>query len=284
MSQFGAYYLTGFMLVTAAFSQQCRLQFDARVPQGTSVGSFDVKTSLFRTTDVIGKGSLKFSEVIELPKSGASLFDEKTIPFEVTISDKSIFNDQVGFRRAEVQPVSVTGTDTDPSSLGIKTLHFSLKSDPLKALNTSHEYQLVFMEDSDFSTNQFVLKTGSILGQKQDPNDLVLMGNVDDGEILFTTPFTAGVFHNFALKLNFDDNQISVFYSTGDEALKSVLTDTANDLTGHGMFHFGLLKKPVGEATDIAKGGFQPDGIDEGIIYGGIFQEDSVDGCLSSTV
>ncbi|SZF01026.1 unnamed protein product [Blumeria hordei] len=283
MSQFGAFYLTGFMLITAAFSQQCRLQFDARVPQGTSVGNFDVKTSLFRTTDVIGKG-LKFSEVIQLPKSGASLFDEKSTPFEVTISDKSIFNDQVGFRRAEVLPVSVTGDDTDPSSLGIKTLHFSLKSDPLKALNTSHEYQLVFMEDSAFSTNQFVLKTGTILGQKQDPKDLVLMGNVDDGEILFTTPFTAGVFHNFALKLNFDDNQISVFYSTGNEALKSVLTDTANDLTGHGMFHFGLLKKPVGEAKDIAKGGFQPDGIDEGIIYGGIFQEDSVDGCLSSTV
>jgi hypothetical protein len=32
---------------------------------------------------------------------------------------------------------------------------------------------------------------------------------------------------------------------------------------------------------DITQNGFQPDGINEGVIFGGIFQEDSADGCVS---
>ena len=81
----------------------------------------------------------------------------------VTISDASIFNNQTGFRRAELQPASNNGSD--PSTIGIKTLHFSIMKDPARALNTSHEYQLVFLEDAKFATNQFVLKTGKIGGQ-----------------------------------------------------------------------------------------------------------------------
>lgn len=54
-----------------------------------------------------------------------------------------------------------------------------------------------------------------------------------------------------------------------------------NDISGQGQFHFGVLKKPVGGVGDITKNGFQPAGIDEGVIFGGIFQEDSADGCVS---
>ena len=42
-----------------------------------------------------------------------------------------------------------------------------------------------------------------------------------------------------------------------------------------------MLKKPTDAAGDITKNGFQEAGIDEGIIFGGIFQEDSADGCVS---
>jgi hypothetical protein len=128
----------------------------------------------------------------------------KSQPAEVLISDESIFNNQVGFRRAELLPASNDGADA--STQGVKTLHFSVKKDAVRPLNLSHEYQLVFLEDAAFSTNQFVLKTGTILGQKNaaDPDTLQLFGNVNQGQLLFSTPFLDGVFHNFALTLDFN--------------------------------------------------------------------------------
>jgi hypothetical protein len=57
----------------------------------------------------------------------------------------------------------------------------------------------------------------------------------------------------------------------------------ANDISGQGQFHFGVLKKPVGGGADITKSGFQPADIDEGVIFGGIFEEDSAAGCVSLT-
>lgn len=122
-------------------------------------------------------------------------------------SDESIFapsasNVQIGFRRAELNPASNTGTD--PSTTGVKTLHFSLMKDAQRPLNLSHEYQLVFLESNDFSTNQVVLKTGTVLGQKvADPDTLMLFSNVNAASLLFSTKFTAGVFHNFGVTLDF---------------------------------------------------------------------------------
>ena len=54
-----------------------------------------------------------------------------------------------------------------------------------------------------------------------------------------------------------------------------------NDVSGQGQFHFGVLKKPVNGGADITKSGFQEAGINEGIIFGGIFEEDSATGCVS---
>ncbi|RKF73890.1 hypothetical protein GcC1_087027 [Golovinomyces cichoracearum] len=281
MPRIGFFSLAALVFTSTAFSQQCRIQFDARVAPDSKPRDFDVKTSIFETDEVIGEG-LKFSQVLRMPKVDPSLFDVKTIPIGVSISDKSIFNNQIGFRRCELLSEAVTGDD--PSSEGVKTIHFSVQIDSKKKIDLGHEYQLAFMEDNDFSTNQWVLKTGTIAGLQQDPHDLVLMGNVKDGEILFTTPFTEGEFHNFALTLDFDDNHISVYYSKGSSPLQNVLTRTPNDLTGRGKFHFGMLKKGIsGGKGDITKNAFQPSNIDEGIILGGIFQEDSIDGCVSTS-
>ncbi|KAK1989851.1 hypothetical protein LX36DRAFT_717214 [Colletotrichum falcatum] len=271
---------------TAGVKAQCALQFDGRVPKASTAADFDAKTSPFNPDNVFGKG-LKFSELIQLP-GGQSLFDANaTQPFEVTISDKSIFapsadNVQVGFRRAEMLPASNDGTD--PSTDGVKTLHFSLMKDAQRPLNLSHEYQLVFLESADFSTNQLVLKTGSILGQATaDPDTLQLFGNVASDPVpeLFTTKFTPGVFHNFAVKLDFTANTTEVFYSQGNSALQSQGAPVANNIAGKGQFHFGMLKKPVNGGSDITKSGDQPANINEGIIYGGIFEEDSSTGCIS---
>lgn len=74
-----------------------------------------------------------------------------------------------------------------------------------------------------------------------------------------------------------------VFYSTGEDPLEQQTEPIDNNVSGQGQFHFGLLKKPTDTPAggDITREGFQEAGIDEGVIYGGIFQEDSSDGCIS---
>lgn len=102
-------------------------------------------------------------------------------------------------------PLSNSGSDA--STLGLKTLHFSLQKDLAHPLNTSHGYQLVFLGDSSFSTNQFALKTGTILGgvAGADPSRLVLQGNIAKGAAeLFSVAFKEGVWQNFDLVLDFD--------------------------------------------------------------------------------
>ncbi|AEO64872.1 uncharacterized protein THITE_2142658 [Thermothielavioides terrestris NRRL 8126] len=255
-------------------AQNCTLQFDGRVPSDLVAADFDSPNKFFSEKFVLGQG-LKFDQALRvLPVAGGSLV-RSAHP-----NDSSIFNSQVGFRRAELIPASNDGTD--PSTQGVKTLHFSVKKDAARPLNLSHEYQLVFLESNDFSTNQFVLKTGTILGQNTaDPDTLQVFGNVNQGQLLFSTPFVDGVFHNFALKLDFDQSTTQVFFSAGEDPLKAVTDVLKNDLSGQGQFHFGVLKKPVGGQGDITKNGFQEAGINEGIIFGGIFEEDSADGCIT---
>ncbi|KAM7185466.1 hypothetical protein V8F20_011788 [Naviculisporaceae sp. PSN 640] len=267
-----------------ALAQECTLQFDSRIDADLAAVDFNDPNDIFNNQFVLGQG-LVFSQALRLlPAAAGSLFDIEggLEPVQVLISDDSIFNDQVAFRRAELIPASNDGTDA--STQGVKTLHFSVLKDLQRPLNLSHEYQLVFLESADFSTNQFVLKTGTILGQNTaDPDTLQLFGNLNDGQLLFSTPFLPGVFHNFAILLDFDASTTQVFFSTANDDLLQVTDVLQNDLSGQGQFHFGVLKKPVNSAGDITQNGDQPDGIDEGIIFGGIFQEDSADGCISLT-
>ncbi|KAK0641908.1 hypothetical protein B0T16DRAFT_449239 [Cercophora newfieldiana] len=260
--------------------QVCDLQFDARVPADLGVAGFDDVNDVFSNANVLGAG-LQFSQVIQLPNVGQALFDvDNTVAVEVTINDDSIFNGQTAFRRAELLPASNNGNDD--STVGIKSIHFSVMKSDARPLNLSHEYQLAFLETADFSANQFVLKTGTILGQNTaDPDTLQIFGNTNSNLLLFSAPFTAGVFHNFALTLDFDALTTRVFYSQGNAALKSMGQVLVNDVSGRGQFHFGVLKKPVNPGADITKEGDQPAGIDEGIIFGSIFQEDTIVGCIS---
>lgn len=80
------------------------------------------------------------------------------------------------------------------------------------------------------------------------------------------------------IKANTSHSTTQVFYSTGADALAQVTEAVPNDVSGQGQFHFGLLKKPVNGGSDITKSGFQPSGIDEGLIFGGIFEEDTTGG------
>ncbi|RFU33996.1 hypothetical protein B7463_g2393, partial [Scytalidium lignicola] len=242
---------------------------------------------------LIVKPDLTWSKIIHFPHVEAAPFDKKTgtKAVEVTINDKSIFapnptTHQTGFRRAELLPESNNGTD--PSTSGVKTLHFSVRIDNFRPLNYSHEYQLVFLETNDFSSNQFVLKTGTIVGdpaKRRSPQHLVLQSNV---RFLATTRdlhvvrFTPNVWHNYGVVLDFDRNTTQVYYSRQFDTLHPVTLVEPNDVSGQGQYHFGLLKKPTGDnLTDITTQGYQESGINEGIIFGGIFEEDSSNGCIS---
>ena len=65
--------------------------------------------------------------------------------------------------------------------------------------------------------------------------------------VFFSTPFTADVWHNFAVEVDWNARTLVVFYSQDAESLRPV-TDTvpnssaASSSAGQGDFHFGVLK------------------------------------------
>jgi len=71
-----------------------------------------------------------------------------------------------------------------------------------------------------------------------------------------------------------------VYYSKGDDPLKSVTSALSNDNSGGGQYQIGILKKPTG-TSDVVNSGYQESNLNEGQIYGGIFIEDSSNGCVS---
>src|SRR5262245_54513332 len=83
---------------------KCPIVFDGRISAETVATDFDsYGTSKFNAEYVKGK-ELKWSDIIKFPTTPNARFDNDTHkPFEVTISDKSIFQTQNGFRRAGLQ-------------------------------------------------------------------------------------------------------------------------------------------------------------------------------------
>lgn len=73
---------------------------------------------------------------------------------------------------------------------------------------------------------------------------------------------------------------MTIYYSVGQDALKSVKGPTYVNLAGGGQFQLGLLKKPTG-TSDVVNSGYQERNLNEGQIYGGLFLEDSANNCVS---
>ncbi|EAQ92877.1 hypothetical protein CHGG_01112 [Chaetomium globosum CBS 148.51] len=253
---------------TAAGAVKCPIVFDGRVGADTQLTDFDsYDTSLFNAEYVKGQ-NLKWSEIIQFPEADLAHFDNSTHkPFEVTISDDSIFQTQKGFRRAGLQFQGDTNNGS-PGSTGVKTIHFSVKLDPQRALNLSHEYLLVWREAADYSSNQFNFEAGAILGQGSLPENTYKVLDRKNKQI-WSTPILEDSWQNFAVTLDHDKKY-----------LKSVTEPVSNDNSGEGQFQIGMLKKPTG-TDDVVNSGYQESGIDEGLIYGSLFVEDSAGGCVS---
>ena len=82
-------------------------------------------------------------------------------------------------------------------------------------------------------------------------------------------------------KLTNDHSTIQAWYSEGGKPLRVATQPIARNLTGDGQYQIGVLKKPTG-TSDVVNAGYQESNLNEGLIYGGIFLEDSKNGCVSA--
>ncbi|KAF8179614.1 hypothetical protein BJ912DRAFT_883052 [Pholiota molesta] len=281
---------------SGAPGKKCTLLFDGRVPQKMTPADFDKNSSIFDHQFVHGQNQT-WAEIIKFPEGiPPSMFDipKSAKPVEVTISDQSIFlpggdppEPQVGFRRSELIPATNNGSDITVQ--GTTTFHWSIRNDPLRPLNFSHEYHPGWHETADFSTSQFTFLTGTPFNRSfdptvHDPKTLRLAGlQANSPETtFFQTPFEFDVWHNFAVTIGWTSNLLTVYYSKGYTLLKRVAGPAFNNNTGGGQFHTGVFKEPTGPlGIDVLHQGFQESNVYEGLIFGGIFIEDSGDDCVT---
>ncbi|KAH9841905.1 uncharacterized protein C8Q71DRAFT_829205 [Rhodofomes roseus] len=274
----------------------CPVLFEGRVAVTTTAADFDKNTSVYSNLYDLGQNQT-WAEVLEFPVAPPSLFDLPTASksFEVTIDDESIFvpggsEPQVGFRRSELVPAIDLSTNGNARTVqGTTTFHWSIHTDLSRPLNYSHEYHPIWHEYADYSSSQFTITAGVPFSTAKDPNIMLakslrvagLQSNTPE-TTFFETPFTDSVWHNFALTMGWVDNTITVYYSEGYAPLERVAGPAFNNNTGGGAFHVGLLKEPTGPpGIDVLHQGYQESGINEGLIFGGVFIENSDDGCVT---
>ncbi|KAI0797405.1 hypothetical protein BC629DRAFT_1581687 [Irpex lacteus] len=281
------------VIAVLTHKKSCEVIWDGRVSLHTTPADFDKNSSIYDHQFVHGDNQT-WAEIIKFPAVAPSLFDLPKLSkaIEVTISDQSIFTPgggppQVGFRRSELIPASNNGSDATVQ--GTTTFHWSIRNDPLRPLNFSHEYHPVWHETADFSTSEITFLTGKPFNQSFDPTvhnprTLRLAGRQSNSPetTFFQTPFVENVWHNFALTLGWESNELTLYYSMGYSPLKRVVGPVFNDNSGGGQFHVGMLKLPTGPlGIDVLHQGFQESHLNEGLIYGGVFIENSADGCVT---
>jgi hypothetical protein len=257
---------------------KCPVVFSGQVAESAQLTDFDTAATSIFNPDYV-KGNEPWSQILLFPEVANSRFDNASYKsLEVTIDDQSIFKTQYGFRRAGLQLVGDTNTP-GPGNQGVKTLHWSVKQDPGRKLNLTHEYLNVWHEAGDYSANQFNFETGTLLNLPSGRKDTFKFLNRKNS-VFWSTPIESEEWQNFAITLDYVKNTLQVYYSKGSAPLKAVTKALSNDNSGAGQFQIGILKKPTG-TDDVVNGGYQESGIDEGQIYGGIFLEDSANGCIS---
>ncbi|KZL79966.1 hypothetical protein CI238_09667 [Colletotrichum incanum] len=269
-------------------SVQCPIVLDGRIPQNFSLQVFDTNESPFNPG--FTKGPAPWSDILLFPTNTTpSRFDVSNStgnfkPVEVTINDQSIFdpsgnNPQVGFRRAGL----LLGNGSDASNQGVMTFHWSSMQDPTRKLNLTHEYLVSFHETNDSGGAQFALQIGTPLGQngtagRPSPTDWKMLDR--NNTVVFSTPLKFDAWQNFAVTLDVPKNTMQVFFSEGNDPLKPVTEVLPNDNSGGGALQIGILKKPT-ETKTVVFDGFQESNLNEGQILGGIFVENSANGCIS---
>jgi hypothetical protein len=294
---------------------KCPIIFDGRIPLNTTLLDFDnAQRSPFNAQYVKGE-NLTWSSIIDWPSSSypPSRFNPPMSykPFEVTIDDHSLFRTgqglQLGFRRAGLLLKNdANAAGADAADKGIVTFHWSVEQDLAKPLNLTHEYMNVWHEKADYSGNQFTFGMGLLLtvdgGDGVNTRKKRESFKVQDNKnkIVFEVPIQWRGWQNFAIQLDYDkrfvfghswvwqapitnvtNSTIQVFYSVGNRPLKAVTDALPNDNTGGGQMQLGMGKKPTETKTVVWDGYQEHLKRKEGQSYGGIFVEDSSNGCIS---
>jgi hypothetical protein len=191
---------------SARADAQCTIVFDGRVPVGTAPTFFDTyATNTIFNPDYVKGNDLKWSEILKFPND-SSRFDGSTYTaVEVTISDKSIFQQQNGFRRAGLQ--FLKDASDGEGGKGVKTLHWSVKQDPARPLNLTHEYLNVWHEAADYSADQIQFQTGSLIGKSNaDKNNFKILDR--NGNQLWSVAIDQKQWQNFAVKLDYNKKYV----------------------------------------------------------------------------
>ncbi|KAF8964258.1 hypothetical protein BDZ97DRAFT_1904550 [Flammula alnicola] len=197
----------------------------------------------------------------------------------VSIDNSSIFlpggtNPQSGFRRTDI----IAQNNFSPSNL------VPLMETNVTSLNYNHEYQMVFIEPNDGS-HVF----GIQLGIFTNPTGALPAPNAHSSKVLdhalnvlFLTPFTSGIWHNIAIKVDRNNRTLAMLFSKDAQRLTAV-TKTVPNLTtvsgtsGQGEFHFGVLKTLPANRGDVVHHGIQ-EGTTERLLYSRVFVEGIQDG------
>jgi hypothetical protein len=180
---------------------KCHIVLDGRVPTNLSKTPivFDTSNALFNP-DYVKGNNLTWSQILKFPASASRFDGADHTAVEVTISDASIFQKQFGFRRAGLQFAS--DSPQDASDSGIKTLHFSVKQDPSRPLNLTHEYLNVWHEAADYSNNQIQFQVGTLIDNaRAKKNNFKILDRA--GKQIWDIPVDGKKWQNFAVKLDY---------------------------------------------------------------------------------
>jgi hypothetical protein len=190
----------------AAAEPKCPIVFDGRVPVNTTPTFFDsATTNTLFNADFVKGNNLTWSQILKFPNESSRFDGDKFKAVEVTISDDSIFMKQQGFRRAGLQ--FLKDASDGEGGKGVKTLHWSVKQDPARPLNLTHEYLNVWHEAADFSNNQIQFQTGSLIGKSDaDKNQFKILDR--DGRWLWNVAIDQTQWQNFALKLDYTSKYV----------------------------------------------------------------------------
>ncbi|PVI00328.1 glycoside hydrolase family 131 protein [Periconia macrospinosa] len=279
-------FLSTFALSIPLQTQTCPKTFDGRIPQNFTKQTFTTAQNPFNPKYVLGHNQT-WDQVIDFPDVPSSIFDSEagTKPVEVELTDASVFVSGSEGRETALRRAELLVNNKNQTVSGKVTWMFSMRTSPSPslALNLSHEYLLAFHEAQDFQADFWSLKVGLPMQEAlRGPNGevLYLQGYkwAQPMQTYFMAPFTRNVWHNFGLYLDFVDNKMQIAYSTGAEKLEIVTPLLANNISGTppttlGETHFGLQKRPVGaNITNFLFNGFQPEGIRERLVVGGVLQ------------
>ncbi|TBU25119.1 hypothetical protein BD311DRAFT_780576 [Dichomitus squalens] len=280
--------------------------WDGRASLNLTNADLDTSTGPFLTSVVKGsENASHYSQLLgqsllptPLWNGGSNSSEQQEQVVSVSIDNSSVFvpgesSPQYGFRRTDIIAAN-NGEHTDlitQMETGKTIFHVSIQQDEQRPLNYSHEYQIVFIEPND-GTHVFEIQLGSPF---TNPTGDVPVSDAHSFKVrdhalnvLFTTPFTASVWHNFAVEVDWNALTIAVWYSQDGELLQQVVQTTSNPTAssgpnGQGDFHFTVLKLPLvnpadspSNQNDVVHYGIQ-EGATEALLYSGVFVESAAD-------